>query len=114
MEAAAFKPSWASEMTHDDRLPRRPYGSRAKRPDPQIRSEDPSYTRDTSSNCHYPLRLQLATRVGLDLSEVRWYLENKRAMRGSLAARLAVDYEQAMKCSIAPIYGARFTLRQGG
>jgi hypothetical protein len=66
------------------------------------------------SNCHYSILLQLAQRVRVDLPEVRWYLENKRALRESLAARIGTEDVDAVKtCLISgPLYGAHSRLSE--
>jgi hypothetical protein len=66
------------------------------------------------SNCHYSILLQLAQQVGIDLPEVRWYLENKDALRESLAARIGTDDVDAVKtCLISgPLYGAHSRLSE--
>src|SRR5262249_37929061 len=66
------------------------------------------------SNCHYSILLQLAQRVGVDLPEVRWYLENKRALREALAARIGTEDLDAVKtCLISgPLYGAHSRLSE--
>jgi hypothetical protein len=66
------------------------------------------------SNCHYAILVQLAQRVGVDLPEVRWYLDNKRALRESLAARIGTDDVDAVKtCLISgPLYGAHSRLSE--
>jgi len=65
------------------------------------------------SNCHYTIILQLALRHGLDLPEVRWYLDNKKAVRQAFAARVGTDEDTIKTCLLAPIYGARSTLWSG-
>jgi hypothetical protein len=63
------------------------------------------------ANCHYSVIQQMAERLGVDLPEVRWYLENKLAVRESLANRIGVDPDSAKKVLISgPIYGAHSTL----
>jgi hypothetical protein len=66
------------------------------------------------SNCHYSILLQLAQRVGVELPEVRWYLENKRALREALAARIGTEDVDAVKtCLISgPLYGAHSRLSE--
>lgn len=66
------------------------------------------------SNAHYSIIMQLAEPLGVELPEVRWYLDNKRAVREALAARVGADAEAIKKCLLAPIYGARSTLWDGG
>jgi hypothetical protein len=65
------------------------------------------------ANCHYALLLQLAAVVGVDLPEVRWYIDNKRTVRTGLATRVGITGDEAKSCLIAFIYGARFTLWGG-
>jgi hypothetical protein len=65
------------------------------------------------SNCHYSNLAQLAQRVGVDLPEVRWYLENKDDLRKSLAARIGATYDEVKTCLIAgPLYGAHSRLSE--
>jgi hypothetical protein len=66
------------------------------------------------SNCHYAILFQLAQRLGVELPEVRWYLENKGTLRESLAARIGADDVDAVKtCLISgPLYGAHSRLSE--
>jgi hypothetical protein len=68
------------------------------------------------SNCHYTALEQLAARQGMRLPEVRWYLENKDAVRESLAQRIgSTDMDAVKQALIAgPIYGAPSTLSPRG
>jgi hypothetical protein len=62
------------------------------------------------SNCHYSLLFQLAAKVGVELPEVRWYLENKKDLRDGLALRVGISLDEAKACLIVLIYGVRLTL----
>ncbi len=66
-------------------------------------------------NCHYSGLLQLAQRCGRDLPEVRWYLENKQAVREALAARIGTtDIDAVKRCLISgPLYGAHSRMSDG-
>jgi hypothetical protein len=66
------------------------------------------------SNCHYSILHQLAQEVAIDLAEVRWYLENKDALREALAARIGTADLGAVKtCLISgPLYGAHSRLSE--
>jgi len=62
-------------------------------------------------NCHYSILAQMAASSGYQCTEVLHYLDNKKAVRESLAAEFSISTRQAKDALIALIYGAKFSVR---
>ena len=62
-------------------------------------------------NCHYSILAQMAASHGYQCTKVLAYLNNKEAVRESLAAEFGISVPQAKDALIALIYGAKFSAR---
>lgn len=57
-------------------------------------------------NCHWSLLNQMASRIGLELHNIRNYLADKKGWREQIALATGISVDDAKKCLIAMIYGA--------
>lgn len=62
-------------------------------------------------NCHYSILEQMASPY-FKCKAIRHYLNRKTGIRQGLMTRLKITKNQAKKCLIALVYGARFSLRE--
>jgi hypothetical protein len=62
-------------------------------------------------NCHYTILHQLAARHGLECPAIAHYLKNKRPVRQQIVDDIGLSVDEAKKCLIALIYGARYSHR---
>lgn len=66
------------------------------------------------ANCHYAIVDQMAAAAGYECLVIRDYLNNKQAVRKRIATAAGIHIEDAKRCLLAIMYGARATEWEGG
>ena len=62
-------------------------------------------------NCHYAILHQLAAKHGLECPAIAHYLKYKRPVRKQIVDDIGLSLDEAKRCLIALIYGARYSHR---
>lgn len=61
------------------------------------------------SNCHFTIVAQLAAKSGVPCPRIKHYLANKHLVRAQVADGAAISLDDAKRCLLALLYGARIS-----